>query len=584
MAARKLVPALLLSLALVLLATLGGVAGARSSGDGTNFIDISRLLAAVAGPPKLHFSGVLTENDVPVQKGNQNLRFSLWTDPSSTDPALKKWEEQQVVTVRNGGVITVFLGGTTPFPDGLFENDLFLGIELLDASNVVVTTFPRQELANVPKAFRAAGAGKADKLDDEKCAKCVKEGHVQDKAIGHEKIKDNAVRKEQLNDKAVAKEKLDDKAVSKEKIDDKAVGKEKIDDKAVSKEKIEDKAVGKEKIEDKAVGKQQLDTGAELDGLPGYSVTALAFALAGGPRSVAATIGVDGLPVIAFQGQDGLSVARCVDLACTSATINAIAGMAGSQLAIAIAPNGNPLVVSGQQLAMCADPACTTATIDTFGGNMSALAVSATGEVLTAGDDQAIDVGGHGGVVLVQGGSTVEAVICAGIVGFCGGTAVVLDPEGAVPASISMAINAQGGPFVSYMRPDGAIGFAQCDDPLCAAHSVGTLVPLTSGGPPEFPSAVIGRDGRPLVAYEKRLGSSGPRTLFVAHCSTSNCSSLSTTVATFDAASGGPLELDGSLSLTIGRDGLPLIAFHSFGQLNVLHCSNVFCVPHARAR
>jgi hypothetical protein len=489
---------------------------------------------------------------------------------------LKKWEEEQTVNVRNGGAFSAFLGSTTPFPDAIFENpDLFLGIDLLDASNVVVTTFPRQELASVPRAFRAAGANKADNLDDTKCAKCVKEGHVQDKAIGHEKIKDNAVRKEQIEDKAVAKEKINDNAVSKEKIEDKAVGREKIGDKAVGKGQLEDKAVGKGQLEDKAVGKGQLDTGAELDGLPGYSITELAVDVGNDFRSIAATIGVDGLPVMAFFGLGGVSTAKCHNLACTSATINEIAGFGSGQIAIAIGPSGNPLIASGSQLATCGDPACASVSISSGGG--SAIAVDTRGEVLTVDGDEDIAIGGHGGAVQVSGGSEIVAHILPAP-GSPGVGDVVLDPAGG--GNIAMAINAGGGPIVVYMGGAGGLQFAQCDDPLCSSKSTGIVDnegSVALGG-----SVATGRDGRPVIAYARRISSSGPRTLFVARCGTPDCTGISSAHAI-----AGPFPVipaEAAISITIGTDGLPLVAFASVGTLNVLHCSNVFCVPHARAR
>ena len=588
---RKL-PALLGSLVLALLAALGGVAGAGSLRDGSGLEDLSRLVAALTpGSQKLHFSGVLTQNDVPVPKGNQKLRFSIWTDLNSTDTALMKWQEDQTVAVRNGGVINVFLGSSTPFPEGVFENDdLFLGIDLLDSANVVVTAFPRQELAHVPKAFRAVGAGKADKLDDTKCAKCVKESHVQDKVIGHEKIKDNAVRKEQIDDRAVAREKIDDKAVGRDKIDDKAVGRGnlddkvvgrgQLDDKAVGRGNLDDKAVGKAQLDDKAVGKAQLDTGAALDALPGYSVMALAGSFAWtGTRTVAATIGVDGLPVIAFPSELGVAVAHCADLACTAASVNTISGLGTGSLAIAIGPNGMPLVASGTDLATCDDLACSTSTIDGSPSSRSAIAVTASGEVVTVGDDQAIGVGGHGGMIFVNGGSQLEADICRGIFDACD-RHVVLDSSGA--DQISLAINAQGGAIAAYTR-GGELLFAQCDDPLCTTHTSGVL-DTASSGVIDGTSIAIGRDGRPVIAYAKRTGSFSPHTVFVAHCSTSTCSSATVVAASFDPATFGAYAVEGTPSVTIGRDGLPLIAFQSLGQLQVLHCGNVFCVPNVRAR
>ena len=66
----------------------------------------------------------------------------------------------------------------------------------------------------------------------------------------------------------------------------------------------------------------------------------------------------------------------------------------------------------------------------------------------------------------------------------------------------------------------------------------------------------------------------------MAHCANVACSA--STTATVDST--GDVGLDSSL--TVGVDGLPLIAYGDTTgtHLKVLHCSNVFCVPYARAR
>lgn len=570
MASRKVAPAFLVTLALVLLATLGSVAGARSLNE-AGFTGMDSLLAAVSGSKKLHFSGVLTQNDTPVQKGQQDLRFSIWTDLTSTDATtFQKWSEVQTVQVRNGGVISVFLGSVNPFPENLFENeDVYLGIELLDTSGAVTTTFPRQELAHVPKAFRAVGASKADKLDDDKCKNCVKEGHLENQAIGKEKIKPDAVERDKIKDQAISKEKLDNKAVGREKLEDRAVGRDQVDD----------KAIGRDKIDDRAVGKKQLGVGAELDGLPGYSLTlygATAFFNPGTPRTVAATIGGDGLPVIAWVSDTGVAITHCIDLGCTQATTSTVAGNFGS-VGIAIGAGGNPVVVgSAGESVFCDDPACEDETAQGADA-ASAVALSATGDLVTGPDSQALAVGADGGIVRVFGGSVLEVQVCSGFFP-CSEPGVVIDPAPA--GQVAVAIDTRGRPVISYLK-DGALWVAQCNDVQCAASTTSLV---DDEGLPFAPSVAIGRDGHAVISYTKDVDLTSSRSLFVARCVETACGAVTKTLAVWDSVNFWAIGSDGPTSITIGRDGLPVVAFMQFGQLSVVHCSNAFCVPNARAR
>lgn len=65
--------------------------------------------------------------------------------------------------------------------------------------------------------------------------------------------------------------------------------------------------------------------------------------------------------------------------------------------------------------------------------------------------------------------------------------------------------------------------------------------------------------------------------LRVAHCRNILCkASSSTDVETGDTG--------GTNSVTVGADGLRLIAYNQVNDLGVAHCSNPFCVPYFRRR
>ena len=48
----------------------------------------------------------------------------------------------------------------------------------------------------------------------------------------------------------------------------------------------------------------------------------------------------------------------------------------------------------------------------------------------------------------------------------------------------------------------------------------------------------------------------------------------------------GKTSYAGVASVTIGTDGMPIIAYYDDNttDINVMHCSNVFCLPYVRSR
>jgi hypothetical protein len=116
--------------------------------------------------------------------------------------------------------------------------------------------------------------------------KVVKTEHLNDRAVDPNKIAQRAVKKEHIENRAVGREKIEDravdpnkierKAVKREHIEDRAVGRNKIEDGAVDPNKIDHKAVRKEHIEDRAVGRNKIEDGAvdanKLGDIAGYSL------------------------------------------------------------------------------------------------------------------------------------------------------------------------------------------------------------------------------------------------------------------------------------------------------------------------
>jgi hypothetical protein len=139
----------------------------------------------------------------------------------------------------------------------------------------------------------------------------------------------------------------------------------------------------------------------------------------------------------------------------------------------------------------------------------------------------------------------------------------------------SITTGSDGLGLISYHdRTNGSLKVAHCSNVACSAATTATIDSGDIGG---FTSISIGSDGLGLVAYEAPQTRLGP--LKIAHCSNIACSTA--TSSTLDPAG----NLFGT-SIALGADRLPLISYYTdpSGGLEVIHCSNVFCVPYYRRR
>ena len=131
----------------------------------------------------------------------------------------------------------------------------------------------------------------------------------------------------------------------------------------------------------------------------------------------------------------------------------------------------------------------------------------------------------------------------------------------------SVAIGADGLGLIAFsefaVQP---LRVAHCSNVACTSATISTL-----GGPEdtafESTSVAIGSDGLGLIGFIE------PKGLFpkVAHCDNVLCTSA--TITSFDPNAG---TFRDSMSVTIGADGLGLIAYNGFG-LKAAHCSNLAC-------
>jgi len=104
-------------------------------------------------PQQISYQGRLTDNaSSPVADGPYTMTFSIYNDLN-----VLQWSEVQTDVLVVKGIFNVLLPGNlgvTPFPEGLFNEFLFLGIQVGTDDEMI----PLQSLTSVPFAFKAEDA------------------------------------------------------------------------------------------------------------------------------------------------------------------------------------------------------------------------------------------------------------------------------------------------------------------------------------------------------------------------------------------------------------------------------------------
>jgi len=161
------------------------------------------------------------------------------------------------------------------------------------------------------------------------------------------------------------------------------------------------------------------------------------------------------------------------------------------------------------------------------------------------------------------------------------GSITPLDTAAVSGVQSSIAIGSDGLGIISYYvgGDKNLLRVAHCQSPGC--NAVTTTDIDTVGDVGWFSSIKIGSDGLAIISYVSYRSpnlESFTDDLKVAHCLNVACTAA--TVTTLDAAS----RVSGQTSLTIGGDGLGLIAYEdtpavsgSLTKVKVAHCLNVAC-------
>ena len=155
------------------------------------------------------------------------------------------------------------------------------------------------------------------------------------------------------------------------------------------------------------------------------------------------------------------------------------------------------------------------------------------------------------------------------------GSAQLLDHPGgsdSVGRYSSLTIGSDGLPIISYWDDEnGDLKVYHCAALDCSSGSAHSL-DSTDGSVGLYTSIAIGVDGLPIISYLD--WSPGIWDLKAFHCDDVDCSTGGT-ATTLDSA--GTIGLH--TSITIGRDGLPIISYYNSTSANVkvFHCDQVDC-------
>ena len=265
--------------------------------------------------------------------------------------------------------------------------------------------------------------------------------------------------------------------------------------------------------------------GPELVASPAPSGTLITSALPGVfPQYLSMAIGVDGLPVISHvENNADLFVTHCSNLTCSTST---------------------------------------TTGVDTGPGN--------------AGHHSSIAIGADGLPVIAYQNNTTENLWVA----HCSNVACTASIKTEIDASAnrvgyysSITIGSDGLPIIGYMDvTSGNVWVAHCSDAICTSATK-SEIDISANEVGHYATIATGADGLAILAYQDATTAK----LWVAHCDNVTCTSATKTLVDNE-----PVNLGQDPAITIGVDGLPIIAYHRSGNLWAAHCSDVACLASIR--
>jgi hypothetical protein len=311
------------------------------------------------------------------------------------------------------------------------------------------------------------------------------------------------------------------------------------------------------------------------------------------------TIGSDGLPIIAFYATGtGLAIAKCNNLDCSfaSTTIGDFGSKIGLHTSITIGTDGNPIIPYRDnsnsnnnylKFLKCNDKNCSSSNYYTLDN---------IGQFGTEGEAKYISLAlGTDGLPIIAynksdpSGNNLGLAILKCSKTDCSSTTTnsktIIDPSSTYARQFaSLTIGTDGLPIVVFRNDYNAdLTVIKCNKPDCSNTSANIKSVINNIG--QYPSITIGSDGLPIIAFYD----GNAKDLIVIKCSKIDCSST-TTNSKITVDSSGTDDIGKYPSITIGSDGLPIIAYMQYYQgnnqnrLRVAKCGNDRCLPYWQRR
>lgn len=293
-------------------------------------------------------------------------------------------------------------------------------------------------------------------------------------------------------------------------------------------------------------------------------------------------IGSDGFPVISYYDVTGsnLKFIKCGNASCTSGNItrqlDITTGAIGAYTSIIVPADGLPFISyyasSGGDLKTlkCGDASCSTSTItlvDNGGtnnvGQYTSVALAADGLPMIAYYD----------VTLLD----LKYLKCGNAACNAGNSIVALDGANSVGSYASIAKSADGFAVISYNDSVNAdLKVIKCGDATCSTGNTITSVD-TVNSVGYYTSIAVPADGLPFITY---YTSSGGDTKVV-KCGNAACSSGNTLTVVDSVGTTGSFG-----SVAIAADGLPMMTYYDTTNtsLKYLKCGNAACTSGNTAR
>ena len=282
------------------------------------------------------------------------------------------------------------------------------------------------------------------------------------------------------------------------------------------------------------------------------------------------SIGADGMPFSFHYKPDtgDLVFTKCDDVLCASPSNRIIGsgGDRGSMLSATLGATGFPVVAMYEAMSgdlfwvQCFDSACDTSELRQIDDSLDVVGQYPS---LNISSTDYADISYYD----VTNGN-LKFTRCAKA-NCSDRTTRTVDSSGFVGKVTSLTIGTDGLPVMSYFdQTNETLKVAHCNDAICDSAALTRLGP--TGVDIDATSIAIGVDGLPIIAfYDIRAGD-----LWTIHCANTACTS--STSATKLRSLG---DVGDSASITIGLDGLPLIAYvDSTNQTNYVdRCTNMSC-------